>query len=145
MKLIEKENNSFVVYDLDDTACEKLIEAAQKAMRYTFPVPYSGYAAAILTRKGNMYTGASYVSDSHNLTMHGEAVALASAAQQGETGIVAITGPNCHCCKQLLWESSIRSKIDTLIVYKIDGKIQKVPLSSLMPLPWPDKFGNHSS
>jgi cytidine deaminase len=73
--------------------------------------------------------------------MHGEAVALAVAAQYGDTRIVAITGPNCHNCKQLIWESSIRSKIDTLVIIEEEGKIKKIPISELMPYPWPDKDG----
>ena len=111
-------------------------------MQYTYPEKGKGYSVALLTKSVNIYTGASYGSDTATLTMHSEAVALAHAANHGETEIVAITGPNCHICKQLIWESSLKSKIDTVVVFTEKGKIKQVPISKLMPYPWPDKDGN---
>lgn len=98
-----------------------------------------GFSIAVLTKKGNIYPGVSYKSDTFTLTMHSEAVALAHAALHGETEIVAITGPNCHICKQLIYESSLRSGIDTLVLIEEDGEIKQIPISKLMPYPWPAK------
>lgn len=142
MKLTHKNKNNFDVYELSEEEAMELLKKGREAMKHTYPKPNEGFAVALITKDGNIYTGASYVSDTHNLTMHSEAVALARAAQHGETEIVAITGPNCHNCKQLIWESSIRSKIDTLIILEEDGKIKQVPISNLMLYPWPDHLGN---
>lgn len=139
---IKETKDGFITFELTPEECKNLLEIAKNSMKHTYPTPNQGYAAAALTDKGNIYSGASYTSDTHNLTMHGEAVTLALAAQQGETSIVAITGPNCHNCKQLIWESSIRSKIDTVIIIEEGKEIKQIPISTLMQYPWPDKFGN---
>jgi len=92
-----------------------------------------------MTVQRNIYTGISYKSDTATLTMHSEATALTHAAIHGEKEIVAITGPNCHICKQLIWENSLRSGIDIVIVIEEDGKVKQIPISHLMPYPWPEK------
>ncbi len=145
IKLTEpkQKDDGFLVYELDEETCKLLLNEGDKALQFTFPENNSGFAVALLTDKGTVITGASYKSDTHNTTMHSEAVALARAAQHGETRIVAMTGPNCHNCKQLVWESSIRSKIDTVIIIEEEGKIKQVPISELMPYPWPDKELTH--
>lgn len=135
--------DGFLLYTLEESTCRLLLTEGERALEFTFPEKNSGFAVALLTDKGTVITGASYKSDTHNTTMHSEAVALARAAQHGETRIVAITGPNCHNCKQLIWESSIRSKIDTLVIMEEDGEIKQIPISELMPYPWPDKKLNH--
>lgn len=127
------------IYVLSKEECEKLFEAANEAMKNTFPKSNDGFAVALLAENGKIYTGASYKSDTETLTMHSEASALAHAANHGETRIIAITGPNCHCCKQLIWESSLRSGIDTLMIVKEGGEIKQIPISKLMPYPWPEK------
>ncbi len=119
--------------------CLQMLKAADEALVNTFPKKGEGYAAAVLTKKGNIYAGASYCSDTYTLTMHGEAVALAHANLHGERGIVAITGPNCHICKQLIYENSLRSGIDILVIIKEKDKIKQIPISKLMPYPWPEK------
>ncbi len=124
---------------LDNKTCISLLKKADEALTHTYPHPNSGYSVALLTKNGNIYTGASYGSDTWTLTMHSEAVALSYAAQHGETEIVAITGPNCHICKQLIYESALRSGIDTLIIVKEGEEIKQIPISALMPYPWPEK------
>jgi cytidine deaminase len=108
--MIEKKIKNKVTYKLTKDECKKLISAGNDALKFTFPKANEGFAVALMTERGNIYTGASYKSDTATLTMHSEAVALAHAANHGETKIVAITGPNCHICKQLIYESSLRSK-----------------------------------
>lgn len=121
---------------------EAMLKKAEQAKFNTYPKPNS-YAVCVLSASGNMYEGIAYVSDTYTLTMHAEATALAHAAIKGEKDIIAITGPNCHICKQLLWESSLNSGIDLQIVIKEEGVIKLIPISSLMPFPWPDENGNH--
>lgn len=130
-------SNGKTCYELTREGCEKLLEAATKAMGNTYPKSRVGYSAALLTKAGHIYTGVSYVSDTDVLTMHGEAVALAHAATHGEKDIVAMTGPGCHVCKQLVYESSLRSGIDVVWVSKEGNEIKQIPNSTLMPYPWP--------
>lgn len=128
------------VYEIDELTCKKLFEKAGKSLVNAFPkTAVNKFAVALLTKNGNIYEGVSYGSDTATLTMHSEATALAHAAIHGETEIVAITGPNCHICKQLIYESSLRSGIDTLVIFMENGKIKRVPISTLMPYPWPEK------
>ncbi len=137
--MTEKEFNNKKVYEFSEDECRKLLMTAKEAMTFTYPKANDGYAVALMTKKGNIYTGASYQSDTETLTMHSEAVALAHAANHGETEIVAMTGPNCHICKQLIYESGLRSGIDTIIIIEEEGKIKQIPISTLMPYPWPEK------
>lgn len=123
---------------LSDDLCRKLLKEAIKALQSTYPDKNNGYSVAVLTKDNNIYTGASYGSDTETLTMHSEAVALAHAAQHGETAILAITGPNCHICKQLIYESSLRSGLDTLVIIEENGEYKQIPISKLMPYPWPE-------
>ena len=68
------------------------------------------------TARGNRYAGVSYHTAIMALTMHAEATALAHAAIHGEREIIAITGPNCQACKQLIWESGITAGIDIVVI-----------------------------
>lgn len=129
-------------YKIPDEVCKQLLELGDAALAHCYPKSGEGFAVAVLTAKGTIYTGASYKSDTYTLTMHSEAVALAHAAQHGETEIIAITGPNCHICKQLIWESSLQSGIDITVVMEEQDGIRKVPISAMMPYPWPDEHGN---
>jgi cytidine deaminase len=118
-----------------------MLERAEAAKARTYPEP-GGYAVCVLTDRGTIYEGISYKSITHTLTMHSEATALANAAIHGEKNIIAITGPNCHICKQLIWESALNSGIDVQVIMENDGKLQIVPISEQMPYPWPDSEGN---
>lgn len=140
MIMIEKTLGDKKFYELSEDECRKLFEAANGAMKNTFPKNNEGFVVALMTKKGNIYTGVSYGSDTETLTMHSEATALAHAAIHGEKDIVAITGPNCHCCKQLIWESGLRSGIDTMVIIEENSKIKQIPISKLMPYPWPEKI-----
>ena len=135
-----KTKNGKRIYFLDKATCERMLEVAERALKnsYTQNKNYA-FAVSVLTKKGNIYPGVSYCSDTFTLTMHSEATALAHAAIHGEKEIIAITGPNCHICKQLIYENSLRSKIDIVIVIREKGKIRQVPISSLMPFAWPKK------
>lgn len=137
--MIEKNLGDKKIYELTEDECKKLLKAADEAMANTFPKSNEGFTAALMTKKGNIYAGVSYGSDTGTLTMHSEATALAHAAIHGEKDIAAITGPSCHICKQLIYESSLRSGIDTVEIIEEGGKIKQIPISKLMPYPWPEK------
>lgn len=138
--MLEKTLNNKKIYELTKEECRKLLKATSEAMANTFPKANDGYAVALMTNVGNIYTGISYGSDTGTLTMHSEATALAHAAIHGEKEIAAITGPSCHICKQLIYESSLRSGIDTVEIIEEDGVIKQVPISEMMPYPWPEKI-----
>lgn len=132
--------NGKSVYQIDEVSARKMLERASSVVENAFPrTSKNKFAVCVLTKKGNIYEGISYGSDTATLTMHSEATALAHAAIHGETEIIAITGPNCHICKQLIYENSLRSGIDVMVVFEEDGRIKQIPISSLMPYPWPDK------
>ena len=111
------------------------------------------FGAAVLTKMGNVYGSGSYFSDTYSLTLHAEQSALSHAASHGEYDIVAIaiTGnaPSqpgdsiypCHMCKQLLWESYLRSKQNTKLLLLDDkGKIlETLKLLDIINYPWPAK------
>lgn len=117
-----------------------MFRIANNALLNAFPKKGEGYASAVLTKQGKIYPGVSYGSDTQTLTMHGEAVALSHANLHGEREIIAITGPNCHICKQLIYENSLRTGIDILIILKgKNDNFEQIPISEMMPYPWPAK------
>jgi len=137
--MIKKKYKGRNLYELTQKECEEMFNVGKKTMKFTYPKANSGFSVAVMTKKGNIYPGVSYISDTDTLTMHSEAIALAHAAVHGEKEIVAITGPNCHICKQLIWESSLRSGIEIVVVIKEKNKIKQIPISLLMPYPWPER------
>ncbi len=122
---------------------QQMLNRAEEAKANTYPTAHGGYACTVLTANGAIYEGVSYKSDTYTLTMHCEMTALANAAIHGEKDIIAITGPNCHMCKQIIWESALKSGNDIQIIMEKDGKIIRVPISSLMQYAWPDAEGRH--
>src|SRR5579872_4667669 len=118
-------------YFLTDDICKEMLRIADEASINTYPDSENGYSVSVLTKAGNIYSGISYKSATYTLTMHSEAVALAHAAVHGEKEIVAITGPNCHICKQLIYESSLHSGIDVMVVIEEEGKIKQIPISEM--------------
>ncbi len=130
---------------------ESLIVKARKALKNPYPKDADTvYAAAVLTKKGNIYSASQYFSDTYSLTLHSEQCALSHAAAHGEGEIVAIcitsneklekgqfTYP-CHMCKQVLYESSRRSKIkmEILLVNSFDEK-QSLTIDDMISHPWP--------
>ena len=130
---------------------EKLIQEAKRALANPYPKENTMvYSAAVLTKKGNIYSAAQYFYDTFSLTLHGEQCALVHAAAHGEGEIVAIaitsteklkkgesTYP-CHMCKQLLWESYRRSKIPMIIILiNNHDEVKEIPLSEMISYPWP--------
>jgi cytidine deaminase len=128
-------------HDISEQTARDMLAHAEAVKKNTYPQAGNGYAVAVLTAKGNIYEGVSYKSDTYTLTMYCEMTALANAAIHGEKDIIAITGPNCHMCKQLIWESALNSGNDIRIVMEENGRIKQVPISSLMQYPWPDAEG----
>jgi cytidine deaminase len=103
------------------------------------------YAAAVLTRSGNIYSAAQYFSDTYSLTLHGEQCALVHAASHGEGEVRAVgvlsnekldkgrfTYP-CHMCKQLLYESQRRSGVPmSILLLNQHGEEKELLLDDMM-------------
>jgi cytidine deaminase len=97
-----------------------LIKAAARA-RNAAVAPYSGFkvGAALLTRGGEIISGANVESASYGLTCCAERVALFNALTRGKRGFVAIAivasapgGPMpCGACRQLLAEYAPQAKV----------------------------------
>ncbi len=137
---------------VDDLQKEALVKEAFLALANVYPKDsLHAYAAAVLTDKGSIYSSSNYHSDTRSLTLHAEHSVLAHAAAHGEGVIFAVavtskevlekgqfTAP-CHMCKQLLWESRVRSGTPMLIILANNhGETKEVDLDTLMPLPWPE-------
>lgn len=141
---------------LTPTLEKKLIKAAIEGMKNAYtgtnkPQDFR-IGAAVLTKKGNIYSSGQYFSDTYSLTLHAEQAVLAHAAAHGEYDIVglAVIGNEaagddsiypCHMCKQLLWESHLRSKENTEMLF-LDHKGQVVERRRLLEMityPWPMK------
>lgn len=136
---------------IDPQQKEKLVYELRVAMTHAYPKDAKTvYAAAVLTKAGNIYSAAQYFSDTYSLTLHGEQNALAHAAAHGESDIVAMaitsnellekgqfTYP-CHMCKQLLYESQKRSGIPmTIIFVNSHGETEEMLLEKMISYPWP--------
>lgn len=126
-------------YELTSEECERLFKSDYEVLKNAYPDPSKGFARSVMTKSGNIYSGISYGSDTATLTMHSEATAFAHAAIHGEPGVIAITGSNCHICKQLIWENSLKSGIEIVVVLKEDGKVKQIPITEMMPYPWPER------
>lgn len=134
-----------------------MIEAAKEGLKNAFTGTNRQddprFGAAVLTSKENIYSAGQYLSDTLTLTLHAEQAALAHAAAHGEYAIASIACIGnqaacqmsggviypCHICKQLLWESSLRSGLNTEIyILDVYGKVvEKVYLFDIMHKPWP--------
>ncbi len=134
-----------------------LIEAAKIGMKSAFTGTHQNdavrFGAALMTKKGNIYSAGQYFSDTLSLTLHAEQAAVAHAAAHGEYDIAVITCVGneaayrlsggkiypCHLCKQLLWESYVRSGLNTeiLIVDAMDEIVEKLQINEIMNYPWP--------
>lgn len=104
----------------NSAAVSRLIAAAAAA-RLAAVAPYSGFlvGAALLTRRGEIVTGANVESASYGLTCCAERVALFKALTNGDRDFVAVAvvartpggAMPCGACRQLLAEYAPRAKV----------------------------------
>lgn len=131
---------------------ELLIQSAIKSLETVNPKQpkHLKFGSAVLTKKGNIYSAANYWSDTASLTLHAEQAALAHAAAHGELDIVAIACVStenikknekcypCGMCKQLIYESSLNSKINVeVIMASLKGEYISKKISEIVSYPWP--------
>jgi len=118
-----------------------LMRAAAKA-RQGAVAPYSKFkvGAALLTRAGEIITGANVESASYGLTCCAERVALFNALTSGKRNFVAIAvvarapgGPMpCGACRQLLAEYAPRAAV-WVADSRALGAIREFAVSDLLP------------
>lgn len=117
----------------------QLINEARQAQEKAY-APYSEFSvgAALLTRDGNIYTGANIENSSFGLTVCAERVAIFKAVFDGVRSFqtIAITGSGtgylypCGACLQVLAEFAPGISI---IVSNEKNEIRKYTLKDLLP------------
>ena len=118
---------------------KKLIQRAKEARGKAY-APYSKFkvGAAVLTKKGKIYTGANVECASYGLTACAERVALYNAVVSGEKKfkkIAVVTDTKepctpCGLCRQVLSEFGVNLEV---ICANLQGKIRKFKLKELLP------------
>ena len=139
-----------------DTTKQRLIKAAAK-VRLGAVAPYSQFkvGAAMLTRAGEIVTGANVESASYGLTCCAERVALFSALTSGKRDFTAVAvvarapgGPMpCGACRQLLAEYAPRAMVWVADARKLD-MVREFSVKELLPgafLTVPSVRGNPKS
>jgi cytidine deaminase len=120
---------------------EKLIAAAAKALERAV-APYSKFkvGAALLTKGGEIISGANVESASYGLTCCAERVALFNALTGGKRDFVAVAvvarvpgGPMpCGACRQLLAEYAPAAKV-WVADSRAPGRIREFKVRELLP------------
>lgn len=126
---------------INTTALLAMAEAARGAS-YS---PYSGITvgAALLTREGNVYTGANIENASYSPTICAERVAFFKAINEGERDFIAIAiaggekdkpskadFPPCGVCRQVMGEFC---SSDFIVIWGNGEKITKKTLAEMLP------------
>ena len=122
----------------------RVIAAAVEARKHAV-APYSGFqvGAAILTHKGQIFSGANVESASYGLTCCAERVALFKALTEGARDFSAIgvvadapDGPMpCGACRQLLAEYAAQALFWTADSRK-PGRVREFTIAELLPEPF---------
>ncbi|HCX64071.1 MAG TPA: cytidine deaminase [Eubacteriaceae bacterium] len=117
----------------------KLKESAYEAMEKAY-VPYSRFrvGAAVLTEKGNLYSGCNIENASYGATNCAERTAIFKAVAAGEQKITCLVVVSdldkpispCGICRQVLKEFS---KNATVCMIGKDGSEQRMSAEELLP------------
>jgi cytidine deaminase len=121
---------------------QRLVRAAARA-RERAVAPYSKFkvGAALLTKNGDIISGANVESASYGLTCCAERVALFNALTSGRKNFVAVAvvarapgGPMpCGACRQLLAEYAPGARV-LVADSRVLAKIREFPVRELLPL-----------
>ncbi len=122
---------------------EELIKKAKEVTQNSYS-PYSNFpvGAAVLTDKGNIYTGTNVENVSYGLTICAERVAIFNAVSNGERVIkkIAVYSPKmagiapCGACLQVIKEFA--DKDTTIIIIKENDEYEEKSLSDFLPSPF---------
>ena len=117
---------------------KRLINEAKKARNRAYS-PYSKYkvGAAVLTKKGNIYSGCNVENASFGITCCAERVAIFKAVSEGEKDIKAIAVVTqgkltsvCGACRQVIAEFGKDVKI---IMANVKGDKKVTTIAKLLP------------
>ena len=120
---------------------EKLIRAAAKARKQAV-APYSKFlvGAALLTRSGEVVTGANVESASYGLTCCAERIALFKALTEGQRDFLAVAvvarvkggAMPCGACRQLLAEYAPAARLFVADSRSLK-RVREFSVSGLLP------------
>lgn len=117
---------------------KELIKKALEAKEMAY-APYSEFkvGAALLTDKGNIYTGCNIECASYSPTICAERTAIAKAVSEGERKIeiIAVTGSSdwtfpCGVCRQVIREFG---KDCTIIIVNSEDEYKEFSMEELLP------------
>jgi cytidine deaminase len=116
----------------------ELLEKAKQAKTFA-QAKYSGFkvGAALLSEKGDVFTGCNVESSSYGLTICAERVALTKALSEGVTNFISIAifageeeaTPPCGACRQLLYDYAPNLEI----ILKNKKSIEVHSIKNLLP------------
>jgi len=108
--------------------------------------PYSHYkvGAALLSEKGNIYSGCNVETVTYSQTTHAERVAINNMVTHGERKIVALccvsgekASPPCAECRQVIWEFCCDNSHTEIIGVNSDkSQIEIYEIGEIYPLPF---------
>ena len=133
---------------IGDAMAKELINAALEGRKNAY-APYSGYTvgAAILTERGEIFSGCNVENASYGATICAERVAICSAVAAGQTGIKALAviggraeerdemsgeAAPCGVCRQVLREFTDPADCDVVIA-KSTTNYRIFKLNELLP------------
>ena len=126
--------------NLSPTERSQLVEAAGQAVSLAY-APYSKFrvGAAVLTEKGNIFTGVNVENASFGLTVCAERAAIFTAvAQEGpemRVRALAVVGeqpgpcPPCGACRQVIFEFGP----DAVMIFPGEDGLEEASIASLLP------------
>lgn len=127
--------------DISENERNLLIQEAKQALKKSY-APYSQFrvGSALLTVKGNIFTGCNIENSSYSLTICAERAAVASAiAHEGGhniqiRAIAVATDPEtpcspCGACRQVLYEFGS----EAIVLFQGDKKLEELKVSQLLP------------
>jgi cytidine deaminase len=123
---------------LTDERRQELVRLAQQARQWAY-APYSNYqvGAALLTRRGDIFSGANVENAAYPTCMCAERVAIYKAVSEGQrefTAIAVVTkngGSPCGSCRQVLAEFGLDTVV--LIADAAGNLLQEVTVADLLP------------
>lgn len=116
---------------------KKLLKAASLVCTHAY-APYSNFkvGAALISKRGNIYTGVNVENSSYGLTMCAERTAVFKAISEGEKDFHAIAIYTeeesiypCGACLQVLSEFSE----NLIVIFKEKGEIKVKSIKELLP------------
>ena len=118
----------------------QLLDAARQAVNRAY-APYSHFrvGAAVLTEKGNIYTGVNVENASYGLTVCAERAAIFTAVAQEGPGMrlkaLAVASeqsgpcPPCGACRQVIWEFGPEASV----IFPGKDGLEEAPIARLLP------------